>query len=333
MANQHRFCVRLLLASALVIASASSILAFAGWKLPFGNWTRLSKTPVLSPQGSGWESAGTFNPAVIQAGDKIVMLYRAQDAQGVSRLGYADSTDGTHFTRRPEPVLSPDADYEKGGGVEDPRLVRFGDLYYLTYTGYNTKDAQLCLATSRDLIHWDRKGVILPAYKGNWNTGWTKSGAIVPEMIDGKYWMYFLGTTPDKNDQMGLAYSTDLIHWTEATKTPVLPRRPGDFDSRVVEPGPPPIVTPSGIVLIYNGADDKLVYRASVAVFDRKDPSKLLYRSEQPLFSPQEQWEKVGQVPNVVFVEGMLLKGNRYLFYYGGADKYVGMAEAPALEN
>jgi predicted GH43/DUF377 family glycosyl hydrolase len=121
---------------------------------------------------------------------KIVMLYRAQDAHGTSRLGYAESADGIHFTRRPEPVLSPEADYEKNGGVEDPRLVKFGDTFYLTYTGYNTKDAQLCLATSHDLIHWERKGVIVPAYKGNWNTGWTKSGAIVPQKIDGKYWMY-----------------------------------------------------------------------------------------------------------------------------------------------
>jgi beta-1,2-mannosidase len=321
------------LTTAILLLSALSVVAFAGRTLPFGNWSRASQTPILSPQGSSWESAGTFNPAVIQKGDKVVMLYRAQDAKGVSRLGYAESSDAVHFTRRPEPVLSPEADYEKGGGVEDPRLVRVGDTYYLTYTGYNTKDAQLCLATSRDLIHWDRKGVILPAYKGNWNTGWTKSGAIVPEKVDGKYWMYFLGTTPDKNDQMGLAYSKDLIHWTEATKTPVLPRRPGQFDSRVVEPGPPPIVTPDGIVLIYNGADDKLVYRTAVAVFDRKDPRKVLYRSDEPLFSPQEEWEKVGQVPNVVFVEGMLQQDNRFLFYYGGADKYVGVAEAPALKH
>src|SRR5437773_10194403 len=102
----------------------------------------------------------------------------------------------------------PEADYEKDGGVEDPRLQKFGDTWYLTYTGYNKKDAQLCLATSRDLIHWERKGVILPAYKGNWNKGWTKSGAIVPEKIDGKYWMYWLGTAADKTDQMGLSYST-----------------------------------------------------------------------------------------------------------------------------
>jgi predicted GH43/DUF377 family glycosyl hydrolase len=302
-------------------------------KLPFGPWSRASQTPILSPQGNGWESAGTFNPAAVMYNGKIVMLYRAQDASGTSRLGYAESADGIHFTRRPEPVFSPEADYEKDGGVEDPRLVKFGDTFYLTYTGYNTKDAQLCLATSHDLVHWERKGVILPAYKGNWNTGWTKSGAIVPEKVDGKYWMYFLGTTPDKNDQMGLAYSTDLIHWTEATKTPVLPRRPGQFDSRVVEPGPSPVLTSDGIVLIYNGADDKLLYRTAVAIFDRKDPRKLLYRSEQPIFAPEKDWEKLGQVPNVVFVEGMVQRGDHYLFYYGGADKYVGVAEAPVVRH
>ena len=200
-------------------------------------------------------------------------------------------------------------------------------MYYLTYTGYNKKDAQLCLATSRDLVHWERKGVIMPAYKGNWNVAWTKSGAIVPEKIDGKYWMYFLGTTREKTDETGLAYSTDLVHWTEATKTPVLPRRPGDFDSRVVEPGPPPIVTKDGIVLVYNGADDNLVYRTGVALFDLKNPARLLSRSDVPVFAPRKSWEKNGQVPNVVFVEGMVERGSRYLFYYGGADKYIGVGE------
>jgi predicted GH43/DUF377 family glycosyl hydrolase len=142
--------------------------------------------------------------------------------------------------------------------------------------------------------------------------------------------MYWLGTAADKTDQMGLSYSTDLVHWTEATTTPVLPRRPGMFDSRVVEPGPPPILTSRGIVLIYNGGDDKLVYRTAVAVFDRHDPRKLLSRSDAPIFAPEKEWEKVGQVPNVVFVEGMVRHGSRFLFYYGGADKFVGAAEAPA---
>jgi predicted GH43/DUF377 family glycosyl hydrolase len=303
----------------LLVASSSS---------PLTEWHRASDDPIISPRGNGWEAAGTFNPAVVVHDGKVVMLYRAQDSAGISRLGYGESANGLRFTRRPEPVLSPETDYEKNGGVEDPRLVKFGNTYYLTYTGYNKKDAQLCLATSKDLIHWVRKGVILPAYKGNWNVGWTKSGAIVPEKINGKYWMYFLGTSADKTDQMGLAYSSDLIHWTEATQQPVLPKRTGKFDSRVAEPGPPPIVSGGKIILIYNGADDKLVYRTGIVLFDRSDPTRLLWRSDDPVFSPQKDWEKTGQVPNVVFVEGMVEKEGRYLLYYGGADKYVGVAEA-----
>jgi len=256
------------------------------------------------------------------------MLYRAQDAKGTSRFGYAESGDGIHFTRRAEPVFSPETEYEKDGGVEDPRLVKLDGAFYLTYTGYNKRDAQLCLATSKDLLHWERKGVLLPAYKGNWNRGWTKSGAIVPQKVNGKYWMYFLGTNAQKTDETGLATSTDLHHWTEATTQPVLPNRAGKFDSRVAEPGPPPIITKDGILLIYNGADDKLVYRTGLALFSASDPGKLIWRSEEPVFAPEKAWEKSGRVPNVVFVEGMVQKGGRYLLYYGGADKYVGVAEA-----
>jgi predicted GH43/DUF377 family glycosyl hydrolase len=296
---------------------------------PWAGPRRLSDVPIIAPRGNGWEAAGTFNPAVVEHEGKIVMLYRAQDRQGTSRLGYAESADGIHFSRRDEPVLSPETDYEKDGGLEDPRLVRFGDTYYLTYTGYNRKDAQLCLATSKDLIHWDRKGIILPANKGNWNVKWTKSGAIVPEKINGKYWMYFLGTSADGKDQTGVASSPDLLHWSEESKTPVLPARRGLFDSRVAEPGPAPTVAhdgSGGILLYYNGADDKLVYRTGAARFDLHDPRRLLARSDKPFFAPEKDWEKVGQVPNVVFVEGVIVRGNLGLFfYYGAADKYVGV--------
>jgi len=294
----------------------------------FHDWRRATRQPVLSPQGTAWESAGTFNPAVILRNGKFVMLYRAQDSAGTSRLGYAESFDGIHFKRLPEPVLSPETEYEKGGGVEDPRLVQIGGSYYLTYTGYNKKDAQLCLARSQDLLHWQRLGVILPAYQGKWNRGWTKSGAILSEKINGRFWMYWLGTAADKTDQMGISSSEDLVHWREELDVPVLPRRPGMFDSRVVEPGPPPILTPQGIVLVYNGADDRLVYRTGIAVFDRANPGRLLYRGDQPIFGPELSWEKVGQVPNVVFMEGLARAKNGWLFYYGAADKFVGVAGA-----
>lgn len=257
---------------------------------------------------------------------KFVMLYRAQDRKGTSRLGYASSADGIHFARNAQPVLSPEAPYEKDGGVEDPRLVKFGDTFYLTYTGYNKKDAQLCLATSKDLIHWDRQGVILPAYMGKWNVGWTKSGAILDRKVNGKYWMYFLATNKLKQDLTGVAYSDDLLHWTEALSEPALGSRKGQFDERVAEPGPPPVFTKDGILLYYNGADSKLVYRTGWALFDPKNPAKLLARSQRPILSPELDWEKTGQVPNVVFVEGLVQSPTRWLFYYGAADQYIGVA-------
>jgi predicted GH43/DUF377 family glycosyl hydrolase len=249
----------------------------------------------------------------------------------ISRIGYADSADGLHFKIRPQPVLDPEAPYEKGGGVEDPRLVRIDGTYYLTYTGYNGKDAQLCLATSKDLIHWRRRGVILPAYQGSWNTKWTKSGAILPEKVKGRWWMYYLGTRTDpdgkERDYMGLASSSDLLHWADATDAPVLPRRPGGFDSRVMEPGPAPILTSAGILLIYNGASDSLVYGAAWALFDREDPSRLIARANRPFLLPELEWEKKGVVPNVIFLEGAIMKsGLEAIAYYGAADHVVGAA-------
>lgn len=315
---------RTVLTGLMLVACAIALLAAVKYEPPFGAWARVSDQPILSPTG---DLAGIFNPAVIKRGHEYFMLTRSQNKKGTSFLQSASSQDGLHFTITGT-ALKPEADYEKDGGVEDPRLVEIGGTYYLTYTGYNTKDAQLCLATSKDLEVWERKGVILPAYKGNWNVGWTKSGAILTQKIKGKYWMYFLGTGADKTDETGLASSPDLIHWTEETKTPALPKRPGMWDERVVEPGPPPVMTRDGILLIYNGADNKLVYRTGWALFDKNDPRKLLARSEQPIFTPEKEWEKVGQVPNVVFVEGLVREGDRWLFYYGGADKYIGIAEA-----
>jgi len=299
--------------------------------LPFGEWRRLSPDPILGPRGDGFESAGVFNPAVITKDGQIVMLYRAQDRNGTSRLGYATSSDGVHFTRRSEPILVPEADYERGGGVEDPRLVQIDGTFYLTYTGYNTKDAQLCLAVSRDLLHWERQGVMLPAHQGRWNVGWTKSGAIVPERIGGKYWMYYLADAADGTHQMGVASSADLRHWTEVLDRPVLHSRRGGFDSQVVEPGPPPVITERGVLLIYNGADNALVYSTGWVLFERSDPTKVLARCEKPIFRVEREWEKVGQVPNVVFVEGVVQQKDRWLFYYGGADKYVGVAAGAAV--
>jgi len=300
---------------------------------------RLSNEPLLSPSGD-WSQFGLFNPTAIKEESKTILLFRAQDQKQTSRIGYAESTDGLHFSVKPEPVLSPDAEYERGGGLEDPRVVKINGTYYLTYTGYDLHSAQLCLATSTDLIHWERKGVIMPAYRGTWNTQWTKSGAIVPEKIHDKWWMYYLGTRKDPDgqprDYMGLASSPDLLHWSDATQKPVLERRPGAFDSRVMEPGPAPTVTDTGILLLYNGADDHLVYGPGWVLFDRNDPTRVKARADRPFLIPTLEWEKKGNVPNVIFLEGAVLRTASQMSsvadlvftgYYGAADKFIGAAE------
>src|SRR6202021_615890 len=127
---------------ARVLGIGFAAAAAVSFSPPFGTWTRLSADPLLAPQGDKFESAGTFNPSVVKHDGKFVMLYRARDRNGTSSLGYATSDDGVHFTRRPEPVLVSEAPYEKGGGVEDPRLQKIGYTYYLTYTGHNNEDAR-----------------------------------------------------------------------------------------------------------------------------------------------------------------------------------------------
>ncbi|MGI9075310.1 MAG: glycoside hydrolase family 130 protein [Bryobacteraceae bacterium] len=298
---------------------------------------RLSRQPLLGPTHD-WSEFGVFNPSAIKIGDKTVLLFRAQDRNHTSRIGYAESTDGLHFKVRPEPVLSPETAYEKGGGLEDPRVVQINSTYYLTYTGYDLHSAQLCLAMSTDLVHWQRKGVIMPAYRGTWNTQWTKSGAIIPEKINGKWWMYYLGTRKDPDgqsrDYMGLASSDDLLHWKDATQKPVLDRHPGAFDSRVMEPGPAPMLTEAGILLLYNGADEHLVYGPGWALFDRHDPTRAIARAERPFLVPTLAWEEEGTVPNVIFLEGAVPKSNagssnklEFTGYYGAADKFIGAAD------
>lgn len=291
---------------------------------PLTDVKRLSDEPILTPRDKQFDDLAAYNPTAVKVGNKTVLLYRGQNKAGTSQIGYAESSDGIHFTQSAKPVFSPEAAYEKDGGIEDPRIVKIDGTYYLTYTGYNKTDAQLCLATSRDLKKWDRVGIIMPANKGTWNTKWTKSGAILTTRVNGKYWMYYLGTA-DGADQMGVASSTDLKHWQDATKQPVLPKRPGMFDSKVVEPGPAPLITDEGILLIYNGADDKLVYRTGWVVFDKKDPTRVLRRSDKPFFIPEKKWEIEGQVPNVVFVEGLTQDGNKLNLYYGAGDTSTGV--------
>ncbi len=287
------------------------------WQL--GPFHKHAANPVLSPRGETWEAKDVFNPATWTDGEAVWMLYRAEDRtgpgqwNGTSRIGLARSSDGIHFEREPEPVLVPTEEWELPGGCEDPRLVRIDGTFYLTYTAYDGETARLALATSPDLRRWTKHGLVFP------ERGWTKSGAILERPVGGKYWMYFGDT------DVWAAHSQDLRNWT-VVEPPVLRRRPRSFDSRVVEPGPAPLVTREGILLLYNGADDDLHYAAGQALFDSADPRRLLKRSATPFLLPTEVHERRGQVPEVVFVQGLVRFQRRWLLYFGMADSHIGVA-------
>jgi beta-1,2-mannosidase len=343
-----------------------------GWMLGPFEKPRVAN-PVLVPRATSvfrspvndstvrWEEHATFNPAAIVRAGRIVMLYRAEDDPGsreigkhTSRLGFAESTDGLHFTRRDAPVLFPARDaqakYEWPGGVEDPRLVETEDgTYVLTYTQWNRDVPLLAVATSSDLVSWEKHGpAFAAAANGKYLAMETKSGAIltrrvgdrlVATKVRGKYWMYF--NVPD----VLVATSDDLIHWTpladgDGKLLKVLSARPGYFDSWLVEAGPPAMLTPRGIVLLYNAGNSAefgapglpaRVYTAGQALFDRDNPIKLLDRSDTPFIRPTEPYERTGQyAQGTTFVEALVPFRGKWFLYYGMADSRVGVAVAGA---
>ena len=284
-----------------------------------------------------WEAYATFNPAAVVRNGKVYLLYRAEDATGASqigghtsRLGLAESTDGLHFTRRPTPVLQPDRDpqarYEWTGGVEDPRLVETDDgRYVLTYTQWNGDVPRLAVATSVDLVTWIKHGpAFAQAGDGKFLRSETKSGAIlcriagehlIATKVNGKYWLYY--NVP----HIQVATSDDLIHWTpledaDGHALKVLSPRAGYFDSWLVEAGPPAILTDRGIVLLYNAGnlgthgDPSLparIYTGGQALFDARNPIKLLDRTDAPFIRPTEPYEKTGQyVEGTTFTEALI---------------------------
>jgi beta-1,2-mannosidase len=295
-----------------------------GSGFPVGPWTRYGGNPVLTadPRHS-WESKYVFNPAAIVAGGLVYLLYRAQGEDLVSRIGLAWSHDGVHFERAADPVIEPDSDVDSHG-CEDPRVVRIGATYYLTYTAYDGSSARLSLATSTDLRNWTKHGAMFGDFVTPGNSKpWSKSGAILTTPIGGKYYLYFgdLGIFP--------AVSTDLKTWTPSS-TPVVPMEPNDFTRKLVEAGPPPVLNADGrIVLLHNAAEpygSALRYSPGQVVIDPAEPTTCLARMTRPWLTPTTPYETTGQVPNTIFVEGLVELGGTWHAYYGASDTVVALA-------
>ena len=337
-----------------------------------GPFTRPVDEPVIQPRLESvfanpiggktvhWEALHTFNPAAVVRNGKVFVLYRAEDDSGsmqigmhTSRLGLAESDDGIHFMRRPEPVFYPAEDGQKSrewpGGAEDPRIVEAPDgTYVLTYTEWNRETYTIGVATSPDLVHWTKHGPALGdtgayahlMYKSGGIVTHLEHGRLIAARIQGKFWMYW------GEIQVRVASSPDLIHWTPVESAPgkpvvVLERRPGLFDSGFPEVGTPPILAENGVLVFYNGKnaekgsdpDSALgagAYSVGEALFDPRDLTHLLKRLDQPVLHPEKPYERTGQyAAGTTFGEGLVLFHSRWFLYYGCADSFVAVATAP----
>jgi predicted GH43/DUF377 family glycosyl hydrolase len=292
---------------------------------------RYEKNPILKPKiENHWEARMVFNTAAIYLDGKVHLVYRARGLDGgVSRFGYASSSDGFHFEERFDyPVFSPDPDNDfECMGVEDPRITKIEDRIYMLYTAYGfvpgiarrVSQVQLGM-TSIDVDdflnhHWNWSERIYPLFRVD-----DKNSFLFPEKIGGKYVMYH--RIPP---HIWISYSDDLHEW----KLHELVMK-GEFEWEYfkIGGGSPPHKTDKGWLLVYHAVDRNFTYQLGMAMADQVDPSKIIWRHKEPVLIPEEDYEKHGEVPNVVFTCGSVVIDGTLFVYYGGADTVIGVATA-----
>lgn len=284
---------------------------------------RFHGNPILEPIGThGWESRRVFNAAAISVDKRIYILYRAMGNDGISRLGYAASSDGYHIDERLLlPVFEPANDAEKDG-CEDPRLTLLDDTLIMAYTAFgrhNWQDVYQVSLTSIDITDflanrwvWNERLLVFPGIRN-------KDAVVFPRKFDGNYVM-FHRLEPD----VCIVRSDDLRRWYGLKF--VMGPRMKSWDCWKVGAAGPPIELNEGWLFIYHGVSFERLYSLGVALLDKNNPEEILYRSEEPILTPEEDYERFGKVPNVVFSCGNILMDEQVLIYYGGADSVLCVA-------
>ena len=344
-------------------------------------FTRSKYNPILTPNSKHrWEALKVYNPGCLFYKGRYHLFYRAMGsgADWHSVIGYAVSKDGEKFKRFSKPILDRDPNNPlEHRGLEDPRITKIGNKFFMTYAAYDGKVPRLHIATSFDLKRWKKHP---PALKNfhftkmggmhlRWKNGqpieshkskspgadeYSKAGVIFPEKINGKYWMIF------GDYHIWLATSNDGIKWEALPRPFLAPRKNTNlFDNIFVEAGPPPIKTKKGWLILYHGINDAIQYHLGILLLDLKNPTKILYRSKEPIFGPREKYELSGIVdiipgainllkkgkeqelktllkeneqkgfmPQVTFVPAAVVTGETVRIFYGASDQFICTATA-----
>lgn len=309
---------------------------------------------LLTKRNLDFEIEGVLNPAVISVDGIIHMFYRAVAQGNHSTIGYCRLNNPLTIAERYDyPVIVPETDNERYG-VEDPRIVSIDGLFYLSYCGYDGENAFGCVATSEDLTHFKKHGIVVPRFTGDElrsvlksqqdlnikyfqpSTGsgyvWDKNLVFFPKRIGGK--LHFLHRirpgiqhaavnsldelTPDYWKDYMLDFHNHIV---------IDPKYPHELS--YLGNGAPPIETELGWLLIYHGVHDTVngyMYVACAALLNLEDPTKEIARLPYPLFIPDQPWELQGYVNYVCFPTGTVVIDDTLYIYYGAADEGIACA-------
>lgn len=287
---------------------------------------KYEKNPILTKDDIPYPCDAVYNAGAAKYNGKYILLLRTLLLNGNSVFGLAESDDGCDFIVKPKPVMVP-ADkgpfkmYEEKG-IEDPRITRIGDIYYIFYSAYSRYGMRIGLAMTKDFKKFERIALT--------TTVDYRNSVLFPKKINGKFCRF---ERPNMGYAMGIwiSYSRDLIHWGEQELI-MTPYGNHIWEDHKIGPGAPPIETPKGWLSIYHGVTwtmDGMTYRLGCALHDLNNPAKIIGIADQFILGPDEIYERVGYVHNVIFTCGAISEPDGTVkIYYGGADQCLCLATA-----
>jgi beta-1,2-mannobiose phosphorylase / 1,2-beta-oligomannan phosphorylase len=324
-------------------------------------FTRCKENPIITPGKYDWRAVTVFNPAVIYENDKFYLYERAGGNLRPFKcyIGLLESEDGVHFTHvKDKPVLTPDMFGFPYGSIQDPRIVKLDDLYYITYalrpcamsyhpTGLGVPDSTIPeypegwgkpehyltrsgIAVSEDLINFKQLCYTTPLDIND------RDNILFPEKVNGKYVLLrrpeeYIGEKYNTNvPGIWICYSDNLIDWSEP-KLIAVPEQ--EWECAKIGGATPPLRTEKGWLTLYHGVDRDRVYRVGAMLLDLENPEKVVARAKNFVMEPEEYYEKFGLfIPNVVFPTGNIIKDGLLYIYYGCADTSISLATVPVEE-
>ncbi len=284
---------------------------------------RHENNPLLTGEDFPGDIVTVFNCGVVKQGpEKYTMVARTEDSALDRYLWVCDSTDGIHFTPRPQPAPVPHDDpiyqeyVEPGHGLSyhDPRVVELEGKFYVTHNCHTGYGCQIGLFEVDETFEkWDWKGLIsLPD---------DRNAVLFPEKINGKYWRMDRPNVKGATD-VWVQQSPDLIHWGVPRR--IIGHKDTPWSYAKIGAGAPPIRTDEGWLCILHGVRIQCtdyVYGLGVALLDLDDPSKVIGVAQRCILAPEESYELMGQTLSVVFTCGAILEDDGMVtIHYGAAD-------------